>query len=151
MKKSKGFTILELLVVIAIIAVLAAIISVNVVQYIDKTKSAAIETRANDMSLVATEYFNANNTYGHLCDATSMRDITESIHSQYGQDIFCFDGQSDYSITYGNQSGGDQNCGTDKWYAYVEYLFMPNSQTWCVDSAGNHSINGQNFNTCSCQ
>ena len=43
MQKSKGFTIIELLVVIAIIAVLAAIVLVNVTQYINKGKDAAIK------------------------------------------------------------------------------------------------------------
>jgi prepilin-type N-terminal cleavage/methylation domain-containing protein len=43
MNKQKGFTIIELIVVIAIIAVLAAIVLVNVTQYINKGKDAAIK------------------------------------------------------------------------------------------------------------
>ena len=43
MNKSKGFTIIELLVVVAIIAVLAAIVLVNVTQYINRGKDAAIK------------------------------------------------------------------------------------------------------------
>ena len=43
MNKSKGFTIIELIVVIAIIAVLATIVLVNVTQYINRGKDAAIK------------------------------------------------------------------------------------------------------------
>ncbi len=44
MQKAKGFTIIELIVVVAIIAVLAAIVSINVVTYLNKGKDAAIKS-----------------------------------------------------------------------------------------------------------
>ena len=44
MNKTKGFTIIELIVVVAIIAVLAAIVSVNVITYLNKGKDAAIKS-----------------------------------------------------------------------------------------------------------
>jgi len=51
MNKSKGFTLIELIVVIAIIAILAAIVLVNVTQYINKSKDAAIKS---DLASIAT-------------------------------------------------------------------------------------------------
>lgn len=51
MNKSKGFTIIELIVVIAIIAVLASIVLVNVTQYIDKAKDAAIKSDIASIAL----------------------------------------------------------------------------------------------------
>jgi len=51
MNKQKGFTIIELIVVIAIIAVLAAIVLVNVTQYINKGKDAAVK---GNMSTILT-------------------------------------------------------------------------------------------------
>jgi prepilin-type N-terminal cleavage/methylation domain-containing protein len=57
MNKSKGFTIIELIVVIAIIAVLAAIVLVNVTQYINKGKNAALKGNLTGLTTSAAVYF----------------------------------------------------------------------------------------------
>jgi len=58
-KKNKGFTIIELLVVIAIISVLSSIVLVNVTQYINKSKDAAIKGNLATMLTNAAVYFEA--------------------------------------------------------------------------------------------
>ncbi|MFA6190150.1 MAG: prepilin-type N-terminal cleavage/methylation domain-containing protein [Candidatus Staskawiczbacteria bacterium] len=63
MQKSKGFTIIELIVVIAIIAVLAGIVLVNVTQYINKSKDAAIKANLRQIYTVAAEKFLKDYTY----------------------------------------------------------------------------------------
>ncbi len=59
-KKSRGFTIIELIVVIAIIAVLASIVLVNVTQYLNKGKNAAIKGNMSTMVTNSAVYFDAN-------------------------------------------------------------------------------------------
>ncbi|MEK7124259.1 MAG: prepilin-type N-terminal cleavage/methylation domain-containing protein [Patescibacteria group bacterium] len=63
-KNSKGFTIIELLVVVAIIAVLAAIVLVNVTQYINQGKNAAIKGNMTTILTNAAVYYDTNNHYG---------------------------------------------------------------------------------------
>lgn len=63
MQKQKGFTIIELIVVIAIIAVLAAIVLVNVTQYINKGKDAAIKGNLTSLLTNAAAFFDKNSTY----------------------------------------------------------------------------------------
>jgi len=58
----KGFTIIELIVVIAIIAVLAAIVLVNVTQYINKSKNAAIQGNMSTLLINAAAYFEGDST-----------------------------------------------------------------------------------------
>jgi len=64
MNKQKGFTIIELIVVIAIIAVLAAIVLVNVTQYINKGKDAAIQGNMASILTNAAQYVDTNGSYG---------------------------------------------------------------------------------------
>src|SRR5437667_14039 len=61
--KQKGFTIIELLVVVAIIAVLAAIVLVNVTQYINKGKDAAIKGNMATILTNMAVYYDANGNY----------------------------------------------------------------------------------------
>jgi prepilin-type N-terminal cleavage/methylation domain-containing protein len=70
MNKSKGFTIIELIVVIAIIAVLAAIVMVNVTQYINKSKDAAIKGNMATIMTNAAVYFDTNGNYTAFCGTT---------------------------------------------------------------------------------
>ncbi len=63
MKHQKGFTIIELIVVIAIIAVLATIVLVNVTQYINKGKDAAIKGNMNTLATNAAVFLDTNSTY----------------------------------------------------------------------------------------
>jgi len=53
----KGFTIIELIVVIAIIAILAAIVMVNVVQYIGRSKDAAIQANLDTAKTSAAAFY----------------------------------------------------------------------------------------------
>lgn len=59
----KGFTIIELIVVIAIIAILAAIVLLNVTQYINKGKDAAIKSNFYTIFTNSALYFNTNYNY----------------------------------------------------------------------------------------
>ncbi len=79
--KSKGFTIVELLVVIAIIAVLASIVLVNVTQYINRGRDAAIRGNMSTIlvnsavfydSTGAGTYTNFNNNTGYTGPAAAI-------------------------------------------------------------------------------
>ncbi len=72
MKTSKGFTIIELIVVIAIIAVLAAIVLVNVTQYLNKGKDAAIKGNLSGIMTNAAVYFDTTGNYTALCSDASV-------------------------------------------------------------------------------
>ena len=63
-KNQKGFTIIELIVVIAIIAVLASIVLVNVTQYINKGRDAAIKGNMNTIFTNSSVYFDDPTTFG---------------------------------------------------------------------------------------
>jgi len=63
MQKREGFTIIELIVVIAIIAVLAAIVLVNVTQYINKSKDAAIKGEMDQLRKCAATWAADGNLY----------------------------------------------------------------------------------------
>lgn len=67
MNKQKGFTIIELIVVIAIIAVLASIVLVNVTQYLNKGKDAAIQGNLAGILTNSAQYFDTNGNYTSLC------------------------------------------------------------------------------------
>ncbi len=60
MQKLKGFTIIELLVVVAIIAVLTGIVLVNVTQYINKGKNAAIKGNMSSLLINAAIYYDTD-------------------------------------------------------------------------------------------
>lgn len=64
MQNKKGFTIIELIVVIAIIAILAAVVMVNVTQYINKSKIAAIQAEMNQLQKLAVIYSSIKGSYG---------------------------------------------------------------------------------------
>ncbi|HCC60067.1 MAG: hypothetical protein A2402_01320 [Candidatus Staskawiczbacteria bacterium RIFOXYC1_FULL_37_43] len=72
MNKSKGFTIIELIVVIAIIAVLATIVLVNVTQYINRGKDAAIKGNLSSLLINSAVYVDENATYAGFGADTSM-------------------------------------------------------------------------------
>lgn len=64
----KGFTIIELVVVIAIIAVLATIVSANALNYIDKSKNAAIKGNLANLFTYGVEYYIDNSSYNNFCN-----------------------------------------------------------------------------------
>lgn len=71
MKTSKGFTIIELLVVVAIIAVLAAIVLVNVTQYINKGKDAAIKGNMSTILTNAAVFYDGAGNYTNFTASPS--------------------------------------------------------------------------------
>lgn len=86
MNKQKAFTIIELIVVIAIIAVLAAIVLVNVTQYINKGKDAAIQ---GDLSSVMTNAAVVADTAADLsavCDNTTITAALAAADTAYDGD-----------------------------------------------------------------
>lgn len=83
----KGFTIIELIVVIAIIAVLAAIVLVNVMQYIIRSKDAAIMADANGLSTSATDYFNSNGSYQGFCGSSGETNVETAISNFFSGSI----------------------------------------------------------------
>ena len=136
MSNQKGFTIIELIVVIAIIAVLAAVVLINVTQYMDKGRDAAI--RGNLSSLVArgTKFFEdstlGNGTYLFFCtDAGGAAPIRAAIESpKVGGALACT------CDTPGciNFIGGPPK----KWCACSPLHSKTGGvvDTFCVDSAG---------------
>jgi prepilin-type N-terminal cleavage/methylation domain-containing protein len=118
MNKQKGFTIIELIVVIAIIAVLAAIVLVNVTQYINKGRDAAIRGNLTTLLTNSAVYFESGSTYaGFKTDATTG----------------C-EGPIDDAII-GATSTLTCEAGTAKFCACAE-LKTISGKTFCVDSTG---------------
>ncbi|MCX6718700.1 MAG: prepilin-type N-terminal cleavage/methylation domain-containing protein [Candidatus Staskawiczbacteria bacterium] len=117
MNKSKGFTIIELIVVIAIIAVLAAIVLVNVTQYINKGKDAAIEGNMATLLTNGATFYDTNHTYTGFCAANFAA----------GKPIF----DQDPSAT------ADKVCveSATEWAACSQLLTTA-ANYWCVDSSG---------------
>jgi prepilin-type N-terminal cleavage/methylation domain-containing protein len=66
-KSLAGFTIIELVVAIAIIAVLATIVSANVLNYIDKSKNAAIKSNMANLFTYGATYYIDNDSYNNFC------------------------------------------------------------------------------------
>lgn len=121
MNKSKGFTIIELLVVIAIIAVLAAIVLVNVTQYINKGKDAAIQGNLASVMTNAAVYFDTNGNYTGLCADATVAAALAAADTAY-------DGN-----TTPNQVT-DCNGGTSAWAACGQ--LKVSDSYFCVDSTG---------------
>ncbi len=70
--QNKGFTIIELLVVVAIIAVLAAIVLVNVTQYINKGKDAAIQGNLSAVMTNAAVAIDNGTSMDAICDNATI-------------------------------------------------------------------------------
>jgi prepilin-type N-terminal cleavage/methylation domain-containing protein len=137
MNKSKGFTIIELIVVIAIIAVLAAIVLVNVTQYINKGKAAAIQGNMSTLLVNAAVYFDTTpsgtgNTFTistsgcGVADGTVATSIIGTAITGAGGSLKCLG-----------------NAATPAWCANV--ATMPSGSTYasyCVDSTGYKGLLG---------
>jgi prepilin-type N-terminal cleavage/methylation domain-containing protein len=119
MNKQKGFTIIELIVVIAIIAVLASIVLVNVTQYLNKGKDAAIQGNMAGIMTNASVYFDTNGNYTALCaDATVAAAITSA------------------KTAYGSSAGDTADCnGAAAAWAACSQLKVSDAY-FCVDSTG---------------
>ena len=91
MNKSRGFTIIELIVVIAIIAVLASIVLVNVTQYINKGKDAAIKGNYSTILTNAAVYYDTPANSGKFgtdyVGDTSFTNVEAAITSAGGTPV----------------------------------------------------------------
>ena len=119
MNKSKGFTIIELIVVIAIIAILAAIVMVNVTQYINKGKNAAIKGNLGTMQTNATIWYDQNSgTYVGFKASSGYTLPLASIHA---------DNPSDATV---EAESATAYCVSSTLNA------ITGDTNWCVDSTG---------------
>ena len=119
-KKQKGFTIIELIVVIAIIAILASIVLVNVTQYINKAKDAAIKSDMSNIAVgMATCGASANGSYTGCDSNTSyvQANLKTDIANQYASSAF--------TATYSSPAT-----------AYSAYVKLNDGSYVCIDSTG---------------
>lgn len=133
MNKSKGFTIIELIVVIAIIAVLAAIVLVNVTQYINRGKNAAIEGNMAGILTDGADYFNTNGNYGTnatgVCQNTTVASALAAANTASGSTSTC-------TVS---PSGGPGTAFCACSPMLVATGVVANS-TFCVDSTGTKKV-----------
>lgn len=83
-RNRKGFTIIELLVVVSIIAVLAAIVLVNVTQYINRGKNAAIRGNLSSVLNSGAVYYDANASYSGFCGTSAYTNASTAITNAGG-------------------------------------------------------------------
>ena len=119
-KKSKGFTIIELLVVVAIIAVLAAIVLINVTQYINKGRNAAIEGNLGSAMTNAAVFYDDNSTYAGSPTHSSYTPIRDAINSIVGANPVTFGTATNWCACSAMKITNDS----------------PANSTFCVDSTG---------------
>jgi len=123
-RKGEGFTIIELLAVIAIIGVLAAIVLVRTGSARKEGEDAAVKTALREVRNAAELYYNKEETYEGVCDASNT---TLSDEDDFGR-------IKDYITKY-NGSNGVIGCKDDEaGYAAISNLNLGNC--WCVDSEG---------------
>ena len=133
MNKQKGFTIIELLVVVAIIAVLAAIVLVNVTQYINQGKNAAIKGNLASVLTNGAVFFDANGSYSGFCASSYVTNPEAAIAAAGG-------------------TSGNCKVKTDDtaWCDCSELKITtadPANSTFCVDSTGYKKVT-QNAGKC---
>ncbi len=129
---SKGFTIIELLVVVAIIAVLAAIVLVNVTQYINQGKNAAIKGNLASVLTNGAVFYDANASYSGFCSSAYVTNPEAAITA----------------------AGGSATCtakaDNTAWCACATLKVTtaePANSTFCVDSTGYKKVT-QNAGLC---
>jgi len=118
MNKNKGFTIIELIVVIAIIAVLATIVLINVTQYINKGKDAAIK---GNMATILTNsaiwiddsdnsgsYAGFDESSGYTAPAAAIDNANEDPVPKVTTDAFCVTALLHDETTYCIDSTGSK-------------------------------------------
>ena len=120
-KKQKGFTIIELLVVVAIIAVLAAIVLVNVTQYINKGKDAAIK---GNMATILTNMAVHYDSYGNYLAGTPIF-VNSNAYTIPATAIT----NAGKVVSLGVSTDGSQACS-------CATLYDTTNSTYCVDSSG---------------
>ena len=120
-KKEKGFTIIELLVVVAIIAVLAAIVLVNVTQYINKGKDAAIKGNMATILTNMAVWYDGNGKYNGFTGDNVYSIPAAAINNAKTQTV----------------TTGTRTEGTDitQFCACAE-LYDAAASTFCIDDTG---------------
>lgn len=119
-KSGAGFTIIELLVVVAIIAVLAAIVLVNVTQYINKGKDAAIKGNMATILTNMAVYYDDNGNYTSFFGAANLTYQTPAAAIV----------SAGKAVTTGLKTDtNDQACACST-------LYDTTNGTYCVDSSG---------------
>ena len=108
--------------VIAIIAILAAIVMVNVVQYIQKSKVAAIEQQLDSLPTIAAGWYATNNNYSTICEDGFDKVLTGIQNTESDVSIHCYD----------NQNQGQDGVTPDMWL--VDVAGPVNG--YCIDSSG---------------
>jgi len=129
-----GFTIIELIIVIAIIAVLAAVVMVNVIQYINESKIAAIQSEMTEFRKMAVIYASEVGSYDNsfLGCASYNYNCPEVIGSQL------------YDLWKDITSKIDQLPGASGSTSFVAnndlnnfcMSYVNGSVYWCVDNLG---------------
>ena len=122
MNKTKGFTIIELIVVIAIIAVLAAIVMVNVTQYLNKGKDAAIQGKLSGILTDAAQIYDDTGSYATVCTNATVAAALAAADAAY-------DGN-----TTANQVTDCNASGTSSFAACGQ--LKGSDAYFCVDSNG---------------
>jgi len=78
------FIVIIVIIAIAVIAVLAAIVLVNVTQYINKGKDAAIKANLSTIMTNGAVYYNLNNNYTDFCTSDGVESPKNTISSAGG-------------------------------------------------------------------
>jgi len=133
MQNQKGFTIIELIVVIAIIAVLATIVMVNVVQYIGKSKDAAIKGNMQTIASTAAGIFDTYKSYNNTATNSAVGNPTAA--NAINQ-INSLSSASANTTAHNN---------TSSWCVCAQ-LTANSANTYCVDGTG---YKGESANLCS--
>ena len=129
-KKNKfltGFTVIEIVVVIAIIAVLATIVSANVVNYIDKSKNAAIRGNMANLFTYGVTYYIDNDSYNNFCSDTGADVFLDEINEIADPNL----------ITCTCDTGSSCN-NAETWCTVVKLRgsLSSSGSYFCVDSTG---------------
>ncbi len=125
-KMQKGFTLIELLVTIAIIAILSAIILFSIIQYINKSKDAAISGNLSILVPAGEVYYDHNGVDGYGQGSNINGDI--SGNSFCGSSVTANSFSQITSTRYCNAT-------TNAWAACAQE-FTDESKAFCVDSRG---------------
>lgn len=110
----RGFTLIELLVTIAIVAILSAIILFSIVQYINRSKDAAIAGNLSVLIPAGEVWYDHNNNNGYTGFCGS--DVVENSFSQIASEKHCAP-------------------STNAWAACAQE-FVSIDKAFCVDSRG---------------
>lgn len=138
----KGFTILELMVVLSIIAVLFAVVFVDVVKYINKSKDAAIKIDMQYLASSSGNYYSQTGSFNSLCKQNDFTKGMEGMIKNGSSKISCWDNSGltekipevEVRPMAAGAPLGEDFCAKDQW-VMVSELVSEEGQ-WCIDSIG---------------